>query len=388
MKKYYRFLIIFLITLFLEVIVFNITSYRLLFGKYQEKTFDNLEALEYDEEDTKVYLKIENINQKVGTVKLELKNFEETTEYQILFSDETSNEFIELKSKTYVQDYEKSKYVPLYLSGETKKIEIAVDKTLYEEEKIDKVIINEKIPFEFSIIRFISIFMFLSFLDLFRKSNFLNETYSKKNFKQELFLLLILLIFMVILSCINSYSDEEKNIDEGLLSFLNTEGGIYNKDFVEAVKQKQFYLLKEPSKELSELENPYDCLSRDQSVRRDIDYDWDTAYFNGHEYIYFGILPLLLTFLPYNLIFHKYLKVSVVVFVFSIFIFILLKEILLKILQKYFDEIPFKNVVCYLIILCSGSLVLYANGMSRVYEMVIIVRIILCITRNVFYIKI
>ena len=29
-------------------------------------------------------------------------------------------------------------------------------------------------------------------------------------------------------------------------------------------------------------------------------------------------------------------------------------------------------MVCYLIILCSGTLILYANGMSRFYEIVII----------------
>ena len=54
-------------------------------------------------------------------------------------------------------------------------------------------------------------------------------------------------------------------------------------------------------------------------------------------------------------------------------IFIVLKEILTKILKKYFKEVPFKNVFLFLVTLCSGTLIIYANGISRVYEVVIIV---------------
>lgn len=388
MKKYSKILIILIIALFLEVIVFNITSYRLLFEKYEEKTFVNPEFVNYRNE--KAILKIKNLNQKVGTLKLELKNFDETTEYQVSYSDETSDDFRSVNSKFYVQNYEKSKYVPLYLSGNTKEIMISVDKNIYDENKIDKVIINSKIPFEFNIVRFISVFLFMLFIYSAKNEKLFSEPYSKKNFKYELILLAILLIFMILLSEINSYSTEECDLegDTSFAKFLNTEGGIYNKDFVESVKEGKFYLLNGPDEKLLNLENPYDNITRDKTVTRDVDYNWDTAFYKGNEYIYFGILPLLLTFLPYNLIFHKYLKISVVVFVFSIFIFILLKEILLKILSKYFDNIPFKIVAYALIAFCSGTLILYANGMSRVYELVIIVRIILCFTRNLFYFKI
>ncbi|MDO4963812.1 MAG: hypothetical protein Q4E75_06945, partial [bacterium] len=39
---------------------------------------------------------------------------------------------------------------------------------------------------------------------------------------------------------------------------------------------------------------------------------------------------------------------------------------------RYFKEIPFKNVFFYLITLYSGSLVLYVNGISRFYELLIV----------------
>lgn len=387
MKKYSKILTIFVISLFLEVIVFNITSYRLLFGKYEKQEFTNLEFSGYNDENTKAYLKIDNLNKKVGTIKLELKNFEEdeVTEYRIYYSDETSDEYNSLNSKFYINDYEKSKYVPVYLSGETKGIILEIDKKIYDNGNFDKLILNDKIPFKISLIRFSSILIILLFVYSIKNFQLFKENYSQKNFKQEMVLLSILLVFFIILSGINSYSSEEKSEGTNWTSFLNTEGGIYNKDFVNAIKSGKFYILERPNSNVLELENPYDNLTRNKFAERNKDYDWDTALYNGHEYIYFGILPVLLIFLPYNIIFHRYLKISVVVFIFSIFIFILLKEILLKFLQKYFKDIPFKNVVYFLIILCSGTLILYANGMSRVYEVVIIMRIIFCFARYLFY---
>lgn len=51
--------------------------------------------------------------------------------------------------------------------------------------------------------------------------------------------------------------------------------------------------------ELEKLENPYDPEERDASG---VSYHWDHAYYDGHYYMYFGIVPVFLTFLPYRII--------------------------------------------------------------------------------------
>ena len=159
-----------------------------------------------------------------------------------------------------------------------------------------------------------------------------------ENLRQEAILLLILAVFFVSTAFINNYS-------------AVNESEIYNKYYVEALLDGKFYLNQEPSENFLQLEDPYDYITRGEKTQRDVDYLWDTAYFNGHQYIYFGILPLLLTFLPYYVITKKVLSIKVVVFVFSILIFVLLKEILVKILNKFFKKIPFKFVIYFLIIL-------------------------------------
>lgn len=50
---------------------------------------------------------------------------------------------------------------------------------------------------------------------------------------------------------------------------------------------------------LLEMENPYDPAMREQSG---VEYHWDHAFYNGHYYMYFGIVPVLVLFLPYRLI--------------------------------------------------------------------------------------
>ena len=47
------------------------------------------------------------------------------------------------------------------------------------------------------------------------------------------------------------------------------------------------------------MENPYDPQAR---LDLGVDYRWDTAYYNGHYYMYFGVVPVSLLFLPFRII--------------------------------------------------------------------------------------
>lgn len=50
---------------------------------------------------------------------------------------------------------------------------------------------------------------------------------------------------------------------------------------------------------LSGLENPYDPNERKEAG---VYYHWDHAYYNGHYYMYFGVVPVVLAFLPYRIL--------------------------------------------------------------------------------------
>lgn len=360
-----------IIALFLEVIVFNITSYRVLLGTYEKKVYTDLEYVK--DEGQNAILKINNIDNKVGTIKVDFdETVSDVTEYKIYYSDETSSKYRGLNSKMYVPENEKTKYVPLYLSGNVNGIMISVNKNIYESNQIKEVIINGKIPFEFNIIRFAIVLGILLVRYFLKYEQNLNEEYSMKNFTQELVLLFVLAIFFAITIFINQNSTEKDDLK------------IYNKMFVNSIYNGNLHLDFEPSEDFKDLENPYDDLERG-NLERGKDYLWDTAYYNGKFYVYFGILPLLVFFLPYYIITKKYLDMAIVVFILSMFILILIKEILIKLVNRFFPKISFKFVLFSLIILCSGSLILYANGMSRFYEMVILAGLY-CVLQGIYFI--
>jgi hypothetical protein len=51
--------------------------------------------------------------------------------------------------------------------------------------------------------------------------------------------------------------------------------------------------------QLLQLENPYDPEERDKSG---VSYHWDHAFYNGTYYMYFGVVPVFLLFLPYRIL--------------------------------------------------------------------------------------
>jgi hypothetical protein len=109
------------------------------------------------------------------------------------------------------------------------------------------------------------------------------------------------------------------------------------------------------------MENPYDTTARSQqSIMSGDKYRWDVAFFNGHYYVYFGIVPLLLMYLPFRIItnspFPSAVGIMIFAFIFCIGVFMLLDLICKK---------KFKNVSvgtyllsCLTFVNCCGAMFL------------------------------
>ena len=130
-----KILIILLIVIVLELTLFNVNSYRVLNSnskkEYSKEDFEYV----YTEEEDEVYIKIDNINTEIKTIHIELDT-EEAVDYQVLYTDATSSSLKELPRKKYIDTCEKSKYIPCYLSGESKLIGIKVFSDTVDFEKI------------------------------------------------------------------------------------------------------------------------------------------------------------------------------------------------------------------------------------------------------------
>ena len=355
-KKYIAFVgKVVLITIFLEITIFNIKSYRLDFSKQNMVNYSEEElkekTIDYNNDYSKVNL--DNLNMEVKTIYVKFKNLEadKFIEYQISYSDETTKER-SLPTKEYYENLENTKYTAVYLSGNVKNLSF-----FYSSEfEIEEIKLNVDIPFKFNFIRVVSIILIVLFINSLKTQKYWNEEYSEKNNKQQRAYLLIMAFAIISVYFFNIFN-------------VNAETDLYNKDFVEALEAGQVHLLEEPSEELLNLDNPYDTVERSSLVRGK-DYIWDAALFNNHYYVYFGILPALILFVPYHIITGTFLKTAIGVLLFSILSILLMAMIIEFIFRKWFSKLPFKLMAFSEIIMLFGTTLLWINVAPRFYEMV------------------
>ena len=123
-KKYL--LKVILIALILELTIFNINSYRLLFSKYEKKEYlindCELKNVEYKEEtnsyellEDTAYILINKTDCRIGTVFFDATilpdlNVDLPIKYEIIYTDETSKNFRELPPKYLLNSINASKY--------------------------------------------------------------------------------------------------------------------------------------------------------------------------------------------------------------------------------------------------------------------------------------
>ncbi len=90
----------------------------------------------------------------------------------------------------------------------------------------------------------------------------------------------------------------------------------------ESILQGHLYMDYEVDPKLLAMDNPYD---RDMRDELGVDYHWDHAFYQGHYYMYFGVVPVFLLFLPYRVITGESLttyhatQIFVAVFIIGIF---------------------------------------------------------------------
>ena len=236
---------IFILVVFLEIFIFNYQSYRVL-SSNKKKEFDKRDFSSYEIDDNSTYIVIDNIFEEVKTLHLSLTNGN-NLKYQFFYTDETSSEFRSLPSKQYINNFEKSKYIPTYLSGKSKKIAV---KIFSNDVNVDKIVLNDKIPFRFSFARFFIILILFWFVYITRKCKIFKSVYSKKSLTQEIILSLITFSFIVVTGYINLHC----------LNYLEYDN--YTVSFVKSLIDGKVSLETEPSEKLKNLDNPYDTIRK------------------------------------------------------------------------------------------------------------------------------
>lgn len=121
----------------------------------------------------------------------------------------------------------------------------------------------------------------------------------------------------------------------------------------------------EVSKELLAMDNPYDAAARSiRGVRFALDY----AYYEGHYYVYFGIVPCLLLYLPYHLLTGLDLPNWCAVAFFAILLAFAIACLLYALCRRYFPSVTRKLFLLEYELLMTGSMLFYVLSDAGSYS--------------------
>lgn len=124
---------------------------------------------------------------------------------------------------------------------------------------------------------------------------------------------------------------------------------------------------------LSEMENPYDPQARKELG---IYYHWDHAFYNGKYYMYFGIVPVVLLFLPYQLLTGNALTTYKATQIFTVGTILAIFALFDFLRKKFFHKMPFDpifdlingTIICKCMVCNRGtSIILHSDHVSCLY---------------------
>ncbi len=333
----------------LECSLFNMNFY--LSSNFQP--FDRNDVLYKNEETDAFYtvldediLEIGDINKKINNIRIKLSPENEGRVTAWLYLTDEANEYpFSTPSRTVYNGVIESEYINIHTSGITESISLKLGSTS-DEIKLDGISFNEKRGFSFSFIRVILLVSALFLLFIFKPSSYLFKAKLSdyKAYKPTLlagFIALQCIVFIV-LGTMNPLFMGVKNTEEGIVfTQLKMENHNQYDELARAILKGKVYIDNDDvPQSLKDMENPYDTTARTyQSALTGDEYRWDVAFFNGHYYVYFGIVPLLMMYLPcraiFNVPFPTFLGVIGFAVIFSVGVFLLLNLIC----EKYFKNI-------------------------------------------------
>jgi len=387
-KKY----IILLIPLVIELFICNAKFWT--FNLMHHETEKNLilsgfqmEGLEQSEPGSNIfriidadqhYLEFVQLDQNVNSVYLDflLKGTTETYEYikcDIYTKDEgEASNYYHIPSDgskcVLVSDVEESKWFQTRFYGKLKSLKIQFDEEQMKTGNcivLSAVTINKSKALHFSLGRVICMELLVILALIFKKgSKYYGQAYMEQGKHQKVCLgtVLIFQIFCLffMLNTVKPYIEQKM-----------TTGGSHEQyqKLAVAMAEGHVYLNDKVPEWLMEMENPYDTYERAVfNSKTNEFYLWDNAYYQGHYYVYFGVIPVLIAYLPYYLICHADLPNYVPIFLSWVVICLASARLIGTMLKKWFPAFPY---ILYLLItaifpFCIGAIAIMQR--PTIYE--------------------
>lgn len=253
---------------------------------------------------------IKDLNTEIKNLYMNIDFMDPAVPVSIVLTDEGNSSPYGLPAHYLLRERGRtdSQYVTLHPYGKVKSVKLIFEVMPGESFRINRISINRRKPFAINGMRMAAIYGLLAFTMLFRRGSRIHGmTFRAESRRQMAAAGSIMLLFfgLAVLAHLS-------NID--LWREVNDYpvGGQYDQ-LADALLEGKFSLDYQVSQGLLALENPYD-----QAAREGVVYRWDTAFYQGKYYCYFGVTPVLLLYLPFKLLTGSAIKHYTVNLLFSL----------------------------------------------------------------------
>lgn len=360
--KWMPFLRLIVGALIIELTVCNFSAWKSFV--YRDRTvFENVRVEggteksgstnQYAVPDGVLTLHVDDVNMTVHNLFFDL-NFSENTpvSYTVSLTDEGNYYSYDLPEQVLIPGIRRGFYVNIYPSGKVKTASVRLTIPSGNTVTVNGIGANARIPFVFSPERFLlmlGVFFFIYYLAYTDKwqTAVCDGTKRQRVITTAVILCLVGLAWLlthVNPICITSPWPHHKQYQE----------------LAEVMSQGHFDLNAEPSEGLLNAENPYDTIYLQANG---IDYLADYAYYEGKYYVYFGVVPELLLYLPVYLISGHHLPNYIAVFLFYCGFILAVFALYREVIKRWFPRTPFflYLILCILTVCCGNYLFVIAR---------------------------
>jgi len=276
-----------------------------------QHVFDDGDYLTVDTNETQI--KIEDVPEWAGAVALGVEQDEKQRPILVRFyiADDNFMDAPQISGTKLVSTYEGDVAFSIAPYGKLRYIVTEVS-MLTTPVRIYYATVMSSVPYRFSLIRYLVLFVICGLILLIREFNVQYMSYQSKSIWQNICLGLMTIACVATVFVYRNPDEENVSYPDG---FEISEAEPYEQNF-DAFQKGQIWLDLDVDEKLAEMGDAvYDRLSRDAVTT---DYAWDRAYYKGKYYSYFGIVPVLVIYYPYYWMYHALPSLPTVCFIFSV----------------------------------------------------------------------
>lgn len=296
------------------------------------------------------YIEYENISSKIKYLRIPPETGYDTS--VTVWATDDGNEYpYSLPSRTVNTYVPRSQYIRLHLSGEADTLKIELNNTAGTIINLSDIVLNAHVPMMFSVQRAAMLTLFAMLIYLLRPTSSLYKIKTDLTRKKQRIAVITVAILQI---CVFTHLS---TVNHDALKWDETE--VHHRQYYNLIDSFKNGKLSigDGSDSLNAMENPYDYGAR---LENEVEFNWDNAYYNGSYYSYFGVLPAILMYLPYNLITGGDLPNHTAVVILASFVIIGIMHLLWEIIKKWYKRTPFVVYLLMSIVFSAVSSLFYA----------------------------